>query len=148
MSRTTPLHNGVLPGLISGMNSSDLKRLQKRWYKILKEEGFKDIETLLPNGVLADVLAQPAIHKRNRFHHPYIFEEHQSYYRLCSWFLHEYSFTEEVDRMIWECHSDGLPIRDICEKVDLSVRAVHRRLHKLIRGPFQDYRKMVFHDAN
>lgn len=131
------------------MNSKrDLLRLQRKWYDILKEEGFKDIETLLRNGVHADILSQPAVHKRNRFNHPYIFEEHQNFYRLASWFLHEYEFPEVIDRQIWELFAEGKTMRSIGDSVSLSVRAVHRRVHKLIRGPFQDYRKMVFHDVN
>lgn len=150
----------------------DFKKLQRRWYAILKSEGFTDVETLLNNGELADTLKQPAVHKRNKYQHPYVFEEVHNFYRLAAWFYHEYNFKDEIDKRAWELFSEGMTYRDIAEVISaefvadtkqqrahsvrlpmLSARKnfssafVFKRIQILIKGPFQDYRKMIFFNA-
>lgn len=130
-----------------GQARMKFKDLQRKWYAKLKAKGFKDIEVLMPNGKLADILIETCKIRPDR--HIYVIEEQASFYRLCSWFFHEYNFQDPVDKKIWELFSEGLSMRRIGAhpKVSLSVRSVHVRIHKIIKGPFQDYRKMVFHDA-
>lgn len=120
-------------------------RLQRQWYAKLKKKGFNDIEKdNNPQSLLSN--------KGNGYasvaKHPYNFEETQNFYRLASWFLHEYEFKSKKDQKIWELFCEGKTIRFISAEIKLSIHAVHKRLQKLLQGPFQDYRKMVFHDAN
>lgn len=122
-------------------------RLQTKWYAKLKKSGFSDIEK---QGDSTALLSNKGNGYSKLARHPYNFEETQNFYRLAAWFLHEFKFESKIDRRIWELFCEGLSIRliGLDKKVRLSKRAVHRRLQKILQGPFQDYRKMVFHDAN
>jgi IS30 family transposase len=79
-----------------------LKRQQKIWYAKLKKEGFKDIE-------YADGSLKGHAKKRSFVQQ----QATQEYYYLCYHFLHEYKFDSELERIIWEYHTNGLSARDI-----------------------------------
>lgn len=125
-----------------------IKQLRRHWYNVLKDEGFCDIEKLLDNGHLSFFIKRPAVHKRNTFNNHYRYEDTLYFYRLASWFLHDYEFRETIDKQIWELFCEGKTMRQIGDAVSLSVRSIHTKIHKIIRGPFQDYRRMMFHNAN
>lgn len=121
----------------------DVKRLRRLWYARLEKKGFKDVEVLLPSGELADRMVETFKVRRQR--HPLIMGETQSFYRMAAWFLHDHKFECARDRRIWERFCEGDTLRTIAADrfVKLSHQAVHKRVMKLITGPFADYRKRV-----
>lgn len=123
------------------------KKLQAKWYRKLKRAGFRDLEKVATNGDMGPLshagdgygsVASPAR----------AVEEIAEFYKLATWFLNEFHFASRKDRKIWEMFSEGKTYRDIAKASRLSVGGVHKRLKRLIEGPFQDYRKMTFHNAN
>lgn len=89
------------------MTTKPSKELQAEWDKKLKESGFEDIE----NG-----LGHLKLWSRSfGVHHPDSarVEAAQEYYSMAGKFLHDYEFTSEMQKTIWEYHANGLSIRDI-----------------------------------
>lgn len=108
--------------------------LDKKWKNKLKKSGFNDIEQD------EDHLKQ--WHSRyfmSRFH-PNTFKSQQEYYQLAGAFLHEYAFATPLERMVWECHSEGMAIKQIYNhlveqdcKMHLSgIRRVVKNLTKIM----------------
>lgn len=87
--------------------SKDFKKLQKKWYKTLKNKGFNDIEKD------EDYLHTYAA-SFFRFHQNSILEgSKEEYYRLAGQFLYDYTFKDDIEKLIWELHSQGLGGRAI-----------------------------------
>lgn len=90
-------------------------KIKDEWYKKLKASGFNDIEH-------KDGSINPS-HIRRQQKHPIYREAIQEYYYMCYHFLHEYAFPNEIERVIWEYHTEGVGVRDIADtlhKVKLS----------------------------
>lgn len=97
----------------------DLKSLQKKWYKKLKEDGFNDIEDVDSPREYLKIWS-------THFHYQYTpeeFQEKQEYYQLAQNFLHAYDFAwipgksiiNWVDRDVWKMHSEGQSYRKIAD---------------------------------
>lgn len=86
------------------------KELTDEWNKKLKESGFKDIEG--PENTLVYYSSYPLL-KWGAVR--YVARE--SYFQLAGQFLHDFRFKSELDRLIWECHSDGQTVREIAAKL-------------------------------
>lgn len=97
-----------------------LKQLTREWDKRLKDSGFEDIEQR--DGRL----------KRWESHffkqRPDVeFQEAKtSYYRMAGYFLHEHKFEDDVIKLIWQLHSEGLGQRTIIKELK----------HRGLRGHF------------
>ena len=111
---------------------TDLQKLQKLWYKKLKEEGFKDIED--PEG--------PRNGGRNAsYSFEYInmdqYQAVQDYYSMARQFSHEYAFNEVHNRIIWEYYAEGISVRKIStllkteHNIKLAKSAIWRRIKNL-----------------
>lgn len=125
------------------LGGREFKKLQAKWYRKLKRTGFKDIEargTLSSrgNGAKSNAVWVNAE----------VIEERSAFYRLASQFFHDFDWKDKKDKRIWELFADGKSVQQIANAIGYSKGGTHKRLKKLIQGPFQDYRKMVFHDAN
>ena len=93
----------------------DLKQLQKEWYHILKEDGFKDIETFSPSMEPNDILAKSkCIRDLNKL----VEANNEEYYRQARGFLHEYSFKKPIHKLMWELHSEGVSNRLISKHLE------------------------------
>ncbi len=110
-------------------------KLQKLWYKKLKDEGFADIEHA--SGALDRPLTK---HRRE----PIEIEVIQYYYYMASTFLVEYKFENEIDKIVWTYHCEGLSVRNISgllakigvvKKKD-SVWYIVKRLEKLMKDKY------------
>lgn len=104
----------------------------KKWDKILKESGFKDIEYRLKDGSVSDLLSRPSNTLGKDIADKYDERLETSLYsgRL----LHSGRIPEE-DYKIWELHCEGLSIRAICGELDLKfepVRLSVKRTTKLL----------------
>ncbi len=104
------------------MNPSQFKKLQAKWYKKLKAEGFRDIEVVEPTTRVYG--SQVTI------------EAKQYYYQIANRFLTEHIFENKRDKIIWEYHANGMSIRNIVKtlkKVRIKTyrRAVWETVSKL-----------------
>ncbi len=92
-------------------------KLQEKWYKKLAKEGFADAEKD-ENHLKewsAKFLRQKSI---DRFH----FKE--QYYYMATHFLNDHKFENELEKTIWEYHSEGISLTNIMsllKKVKLVV---------------------------
>jgi hypothetical protein len=99
-------------------SSKEFKALQKEWDKKLADSGFQDAEH--PGGDdkwLKVSSANIISHKRAKGdtaedRAAYLLHK-QEYYRIAGHFLYDYNFTSEIDKLVWELHSDGKTERAI-----------------------------------
>lgn len=87
----------------------DYQKLKKIWYAKLKREGFVDIEISV-NRDPVELLNRRS--KANQFSETWIRSKMQ-YYRYADQFLNEYEFKTNLDRSIWEYHTNGISSRKI-----------------------------------
>jgi hypothetical protein len=99
--------------------SKEFVELQEQWYKKLKDSGFNDIEQdenyLLtsaynmfnPNRNKVGSI-QGVVDRMN---------SKAEYYRLAGHFLHEFKFPTELEKEIWDLHSQGISHRNIILKL-------------------------------
>lgn len=111
------------------MSQENLRALQKKWYKKLRDEGFVDIEHPIHQ------------HTESRYSTWYIpikyapetIEATQRYYELAGQLLFEYKFKTPKDKKIWALHSAGISYKDISVELDVSVRKVQYLVEKLAK---------------
>ncbi len=121
-------------------NSDDYQKLKKVWYKKLKKDGFVDIErdentiekySSVFNRELSYVEASGRL----------------TYYTMATSFLHDYDFPSELDRIIWEYHSNGISYRNIARLLKkarvskLGYNGIHLRIKKMCEIMFESYLK-------
>jgi len=102
------------------------RKLQDRWYKKLARLGFNDIEQD-DNYLNQTSYVLSASGKGDLDKALLSIEAKTEYYSICRRFLQAYQFESEVDRKIFEYHSEGVGIRDIVKKVKLRGRVTNRR---------------------
>jgi hypothetical protein len=88
---------------------ADFEKLKAKWYKKLKDDGFVDIEydDKLFVGVPTSVLG-----KRLK---DGVWQAKAAYYSMAESFLIEYAFSNELDKIIWDYHANGISVREIAE---------------------------------
>ncbi len=107
-------------------NSKEFKKLQKTWYKKLKDTGFNDLET------------ESGLSKQNvgtyfyNVYHPDRFEFQAEYYRRVGYFLHTHKFKNTFERRIWELYAEGVTIRETVRILtDAKIRTYKREVHEI-----------------
>lgn len=114
---------------------SELATQQKTWYKKLKDSGFKDIE-YAGGGIKASY--SRAYGDKNTV----VREAREEYYYMAYHFLHSHAFKSELEKVIWEYHTNGLSVREIAKVLTKakikkmgkdSVWYVVRRLDSVMR---------------
>lgn len=83
-----------------------LKQLKKQWYNKLKDDGFDDIE-------YAGGTMQVGHPRGIAIWDPFLRELTLDYYGMCTDFLNEYKFKNNLERAIWEYYTNGLSHREI-----------------------------------
>lgn len=95
---------------MSQFKSKKFLDLKDEWYKKLSSEGFEDIEANEDNLKVWSTYYTAK--------HRYVTREaKEEYYREAGTFLHEYEFSSELERQIWELHAEGLSLREIVAKL-------------------------------
>lgn len=84
----------------------NLQQQTKIWYKKLAKTGFVDIE--YPGGEIRRTIPASIENKD-----PLLVQSVQEYYNLASQFLNDYKFQNELERVIWTYHTEGLGVRAI-----------------------------------
>lgn len=113
------------------MTKAEYKKLQKKWYKKLKEtksseypNGFNDIER--NEDLLKDWALKFGDDRRLGNTSQITRDAKQQYYQLANQFLNEHAFDSNKEKTIWEYHSNGLSIRNIVK----TLKKVRIRTHK------------------
>ncbi len=86
------------------------KKLQEIWRKRLAKSGFVDIER--PNdetGMLRTTTTSGSTIPLRRLN----WELQAQYYQYATSFLNDYEFDSNLERIIWEYHSNGISTRNI-----------------------------------
>lgn len=85
-----------------------LKELKEIWYKKLKKSGFHDIEK-----------SEDHLHewhsKRFLGIPKEVFKAKVDYYTMAERFLNDYPFETNMDKLVWEYHSQGVAVREIAQ---------------------------------
>lgn len=105
--------------------SEELKELQEKWYKKLKDEGFNDIEDMSSGGEYLKAWHSTYFSSR---YTPDSFEMKEDYYRRASHFLYEHKFEwipgstliNFKEREAWRLHTEGVSYKQIA--VELRAR--------------------------
>lgn len=84
----------------------EFKELQKIWYDKLRKSGFEDIEQ--DETKLKTWSTELARDRRT-----VSFRSKELYYYKANHFLHDYEFESNIEKVIWEYHSNNVSFRDI-----------------------------------
>jgi hypothetical protein len=88
--------------------TSDYKKLRTKWYAKLKKSGFKDIEA-------DDDHLKVWSSKFSEQKSVTTWEAKEAYYYMANHFLNTYKFKSNLDRIIWEYHSNAISVRSIAK---------------------------------
>lgn len=86
----------------------DFKKLQDLWYAKLEKSGFKDIEQDEQY-----FKSSPDIFRAKP--DKVWIESKIEYYRLAGQMLHDYTFQSNLEKIVWELHSDGKSLDKIID---------------------------------
>lgn len=128
--------------------NQDFKKLQDKWYKKLKKDGFEDIED-----VEKDQLKNWS---QNMFSKSMTqaggWQAKAEYYSLASRFLSEYKFSRSIDKVIWEYHAEGISNRDIATTLKKArvkkigrgtvgniLKALKNKMYEMYLAPKKEY---------
>ena len=110
-------------------------KLQKEWYKKLKESGFEDLEYFYPNGEAKEWLKgsskfdffsdNPALDVPSL-----TYESTLDYYNNAVSKLETTKFDSEEHKEIWRLHSEGMSLRKIGSAFNYSHPKILRILNK------------------
>ena len=109
------------------------QNLNDKWYKKLKKDGFKDIESGVPSEIGELRLLDWS---RSKFTKSVEWNQSkQEYYRLAGQFLYHHIFQTEEERKIWELHQDGVSVRNIVKTLKKQkIKAGHVKVFNTIKS--------------
>lgn len=113
------------------MSSSDFQKEKKKWYAILKESGFKDIERNE-----ADLkINSSRFFIRSRYNRT-LWEAKAEYYRMAEAFLNEYRFKSKLEKVIWEYHTNAIGVRDIAKLINAALGPTFNKnqVHAIVKA--------------
>ena len=115
----------------------NFKSLRDEWYQILKEDGFNDIEQ-------TDGLLKFWTNTRFRVvHNVELYESKKKYFELAGQYCHDGIFKSEINRKIWQLHSEGLSIREIADKIkETSKNYKKSKVHKVVNETAKEMLKI------
>lgn len=108
------------------------RNLKNEWYSYLAASGFEDHEK---DGQLKVTVNSHQTAKD--WQDETLFHSRVNYYQWARSKLNDGGFTSERDKLIWECHTEGLSSREIAPRFDIHqsniVRAVNRIKNSLAK---------------
>lgn len=105
---------------------ASFKKLLATWDKKLEKSGFNDKEQ--SDGNLKEWHSL-------RFQPQYYVDSipaRTKYYRMAGNFLHEYSFSTELEKTIWKMHSEGCSFEEIDDHIGYKYGKARRVIEKLL----------------
>jgi len=125
--------------------SKEFIEIQSKWYKKLKDKGFKDAEAdeySLKNsdsshfmrGRMGNSSSRGKPGGQDFSDYAVYYSSVEEYYRLAGQFLYSYPFKDDREKKIWELHSEGKKLREITAALKTSKFTANKDyLSKLIR---------------
>jgi hypothetical protein len=114
----------------SRKRDAEFLALQRRWYRRIKKDGFKDIEVLQSNGEFFPLLSGA------RFSN-----EKEEFYAIASWFSHEFEFKTKTEANIWALFCEGQTYRQIASRLKKKLYQVFKTINAIKNGPFEEYKR-------
>lgn len=111
---------------MSYWDKDEFRRLQKTWYRKIKNDGFKDIES--ENGLSLKEW------NSNFFKNRLVYIKYQctlQYYQKGSEILQTYSFENQYEKKIWQLHMEGMTVRQIAKTLK-SYKKKKSTIHTII----------------
>ncbi len=107
------------------MQRHELKALTALWYKKLKDTGFQEIES-------GPYLKEWHAHYFQTRITPDLFQVKQQYFISASHFLITYTFETDLEKQIWQLHSEGKSYREIADDLrpKEDTHSAHCRPHQ------------------
>jgi hypothetical protein len=102
-------------------------KLQKHWYDILKQSGFRDLEFRRADGHMCPRLLTESIGALIKQYRP----ESAYYFRKADWYRYHGQFETEKERQIWVMHCDGKHNPEIARAIGSNKECVRRALNKI-----------------
>lgn len=117
------------------------EQLRDQWYAKLKKKGFDDIEDT--QGRLkkwsSDVFGKKALVQNGGW------QAKAAYYQMAERFLNEYEFATELEKTIWEYHTNAVSVRDIAETLNKAkVTKTNRQAVWLVVHRLEDLMKRMY----
>jgi DNA-binding NarL/FixJ family response regulator len=111
------------------MDKAAYKRLQRKWDRQLRAGGFKDIEYRSTGSLKwwAHRIQDDGATTNNAT----VRNAQAEYFRRAGQFLHDAVFVTELERRLWELHSEGLSCRAIGRLLSVSKDSVNRMVRRL-----------------
>ena len=91
-------------------DSKEFKKLQKKWYDILKKDGFEDAES-----DEAHLKFWSSQYFQINFE-PTAFNARKEYFDFADKFLNEHKFLSLYEKQAWHYHCEGLSLREIVKE--------------------------------
>ena len=100
------------------MSNQPSKALIREWNRKLKRSGFEDIENDKSQlRVSSTSLARRSYHNQYFEDRIEVYNARLEYYRMAEHFLYDHTFDNDLDKTIWQMHSEGISFRHIAEYV-------------------------------
>jgi hypothetical protein len=94
---------------MSQRKKTEYERVRDVWYKKLEDQGFDDIE--YRDGSLRHAKGARSV----TWERDDLKQLVQDYYCMAYHFLNDYQFDTELDKIIWEYHTNGISVRNIAK---------------------------------
>lgn len=119
------------------------KTLNAKWHRKLERSGFEDIEEF-------DSLEEERLKSHHNMKFFPVFNsgeflDRQRYYELAGQLVYSYPFKSEIDKRVWELHSQGVTERGIPKKVACSY-AYARKVIKEVKQAIKRDAKVILED--
>lgn len=108
------------------IKDADFRKLQRFWYRKLRDSGFNDLETFGQQGQVFDLLKRGYSENQTQAQK----ESNAEYYRAAQFFLWAREWDSEVHRRMWELHSSGVCQRKIALELKMPSGKLERLLAK------------------
>lgn len=108
--------------------TKEFKKLQAEWYSKLEDEGFQDVEQDEEH-----LKRWTSSFFKTRYN-PTLWKAKEEYYRAAGHFLHDYKFSNDTEKLIWELHGEAMSIRNIALVLKAKgIKSYKRRIHETIQ---------------
>lgn len=128
----------------------NFKKLQDKWYSKLKKSGFTDLEDskqrIKRDPVTYTFNSSAYIDKNVGYDQIKLHQESkEEYFRQAGQFYHDYAFESDLDKLVWQYHSEGYTMGEVASilkarKIKTSrtpVNYIVLRLAKIMLGSKQ-----------
>lgn len=121
------------------MNKKEFNKLKVKWYKKLEKTGFQDIEK--NEHALKQPAAKP-FNKKTGLVRTGRWTAQRDYFLMTEQFLNIHNFETNLQKIIWEYHSNGLGVRAIADV--LNKTKVTKTNRQTIWLTIRDLRKIMW----